>query len=76
MTYREHMRRSAYQYLSDTLRDSGGVISRAAKTAGITRWNFYTLLDKHGVERQRRLNRGNGVWQTLDEQSPCTTPEK
>jgi DNA-binding NtrC family response regulator len=38
-----------HDYLKELLRKSGGNVTRAAATAGVTRQGFYKLLQKHGI---------------------------
>lgn len=47
--------RAAEQAVRDALEQAGGSPTRAARTLGVSRWTVYRLMDRHGIELERRI---------------------
>lgn len=48
-TLREYRRTMLRSYLQELIRETGGNLARAARTAGVERSQLYRLLYKHGL---------------------------
>jgi len=60
ISFQDHMRQSAREYLAHVLTACDGNVSRAARVAKINRTYFYKLLARHGVQIKPRKR---GRWE-------------
>jgi two-component system, NtrC family, response regulator GlrR len=58
VTYDDHMKQSAREYLAHVLAMASGNVTRAARIAGRSRQHFHKLLTQYGI-REPRDHRGN-----------------
>lgn len=68
MTLRDFEFQARGHYLLETLAEARGVVTEAARIAGISRQHFHALLTLHGVPRKRKRY-GNSQWREL---ATCT----
>lgn len=61
-TFRERERRDKRAYLLEVMQAAGGVVSKAARLAGVNRTQFYRMLDEHGVTWGKKRRPGNAAW--------------